>query len=323
MFFMQARSWYKQEILGFQLTEFNALFDLLGKYETMYLEGEKSQHHKRVWAKRSSVLPVIKFFAEDIGQFVIQLLFLIEMQKANVLVIVSLSVSLSMSSLLLMFTYLKIHMFRPNLAKEQEFLHIVSSNILQNNYDEVKKLLGKRVVFRKYEHETRAEIIKAAAQHNFEIFIYIVTNLIKKNDAMLQSETFHSKMLAGLRQCKVYPDVLVKSIEFLRLDKQIFINVNKRISISSEGTILHCLVEDPYFLIRTLYAKDLDLMKYVILLGIDVNIPDKFGETPVTLVARLNLDVLIRSCSTQTLKELFELNNLLIEREEADIAIKN
>lgn len=48
MFFMQARSWYRQEILGFQLTEFNAFFDLLGKYETMYLEGEKSSEHTRL-----------------------------------------------------------------------------------------------------------------------------------------------------------------------------------------------------------------------------------------------------------------------------------
>ncbi|CAG9311349.1 unnamed protein product [Blepharisma stoltei] len=323
MISLQVRSWFRQDILGFQMTEYNALYDLLGKYETMYLEGEKSQEHKRNWAKKTSILPAIKFFSEDIGQFVIQILFLIEMRTFNTLVCVSLSVSLSMSFLLLAFTYLKIHLFKPNLAKEQEFMHVVSVQIKENNLEETKKLLGGRVQFRKYEHETRAEVLKVAAAYSYDIFDYIVSTLIQKNDAILQSETFHMKMLTGLRQCKLYPDVLIRSLELLRLGKHIYINVNKRISISSEGTILHCLVEDPYFIVRTLKNKDIDLIKYVVLLGIDVNIPDKFGETPITLVARLNVGTLIRSCSTQTLKELFELNGISMEKEETDIAIKN
>lgn len=198
----------------------------------------------------------------------------------------------------------------------------MSSHIRENNYEEVKKLLRDKKEFRKYDHETRADILKVAAKYNYEIFVYIIKNLIAGNDAILQSESFHAKMLAGLRHCKVYPSTLIRSLELIRIEKYIYVNSNKRISISNEGTILHCLVEDPYFLIRTLHSKDLDLIKYVVLLGADVNIPDKFGETPITLVARLNLDVLIRSCSTQTLKELFQLSGISLDKEEADIAIK-
>lgn len=87
------------------------------------------------------------------------------------------------------------------------------------------------------------------------------------------------------------------SIDYLCTRKGIFIDVNKRISVSNDGTILHCLMCDPYFIIRTLKSLNLDLLKFVVRLGADIDRPDKFGETPVTLVAKLNVKNLIKMCS--------------------------
>jgi hypothetical protein len=72
-----------------------------------------------------------------------------------------------------------------------------------------------------------------------------------------------------------------------------------------------------------LISHDIDLIKFVVTLGVDVNLADKFGETAVTLIARLNINELIRSCSSKTLKELFDLNKIRISREEVDRALKS
>ena len=56
-------------------------------------------------------------------------------------------------------------------------------------------------------------------------------------------------------------------------------------------------MEDPQFLVRSLKTKTFDLVKFLVKEGIDVNLTDKFGETAVSLAARLNIDTLIKSCS--------------------------
>jgi hypothetical protein len=319
----QIRAARSNDVMYFQLAEFPTLFDLLGKYQLMYVEGEKTSQHKREWAKMSSVLPCIKFFCEDIGQFIIQILFLLEFGNLNTLVMISLSVSFSFSMISVVLVYLKYQIFKPDTALEQEFLRQVTEAIHQGREGEVYKLLSDKDKFRHCEQDTRAEILREAAYCDYEMFKYIVSEFLMKNDAIMQSEIFHEKLLRSLRNCRVPPTNLIKTFNWLGRERAIFVDANKRIKVSSEGTILHCLVQDSAFMLRTLTSHDIDLVKFVVMLGVDVNLSDKFGETAVTLLARLNINELIRSCSSKTLKELFDLNTIRMSREGVDTAIKS
>ena len=323
LIFFQIKSALKYRVLYLQLAEFLTIFDLLGKYELMYVEGEKTYEHKQRWAKKGGLLPTIKFFCEDIGQFTIQLLFLIEQGTLNTQVLISLILSLFFSFLSVLGVYLKVKLFQPNFTAEQEFLEKVTGLILANDMEQIKETLNKES-YRKWDHDTRAEILRIAAINNLEIFTYIVDEVVAKNDAILQSDIFHSRLVSGLRHCKDYPDSLIKAFDHLKYKKNIYLDVNKRISISTEGTILHCLMNDPFFILRTLKTRNIDMIKFLCSLGADVNLSDKFGETPPTLVARLNLETIIRSCSTLTLKELIVYNNLKdMAQDEFDEALKS
>jgi hypothetical protein len=305
-----------------QFTDYFTLFDLLGKYEIMYLEGEKSDAHKLLWTKRLCMLPVMKLFIEDIPQFIIQILFLIEISHLKFFVLVSLIVSLLSSTVSVSILYLKYRIFKPSLDKERMFLHCVVASVREEDFEKFKKLLGSPNNFRKYDHEVRAEVFKHCAKYNFEIFEFLATNYIVKNDGLLQSESFHAKLINSLRNCNEYPEQLIHALHLLTNEKSIYLNINKKISISTEGTILHCLVEDPCLILRTLKSQNFDLIKYVVYLGIDVNIPDKFGETALTLAGKLNLNSLIKSCSTKKLMELFKLNELKMNKEELNHHLK-
>lgn len=322
LIFFQIKSSRKYQVLSLQLAEFLTIFDLLGKYELMYVDGEKTYEHKQKWAKKGSLLPTIKFFFEDIAQFTIQLLFLIEQGNLNTQVLISMILSLFFSFISVMGVYLKVKLFQPNFTAEQEFLEKVTELILKNDMEQIKETLTKES-YRKWEHDTRAEILRVAAINNYEIFAYIVNEVVAKNDAILQSDIFHSRLMSGLRQCKDYPENLSKAFDHLKYTKNIYLDVNKRISVSTEGTILHCLMNDPYFILRTLRTKNIDMVKFLCSLGSDVNLSDKFGETPPTLVARINLETIIRSCSILTLKELIVYNNLKdLTKDEFDEALK-
>ncbi|OMJ88551.1 hypothetical protein SteCoe_9504 [Stentor coeruleus] len=305
-----------------QLTEYGTLFDILGKYEIMYLEGEKSNAHQLMWTKRLCVLPVMKLFCQDIGLFIIQVLFLMELKFLSAFVLISLIVSIVLSVASVSMLYVKYRLLSPNLDKEQVFLHCVSASINEDDSEKMLKLLGTPRNFRKFGHEIRAEVFKTCAKKSFDLFDLLVTNYIVKNDGLLQSDTFHVKLINTLRNCKEYPKHLIRSLHHLTNEKNIYLNINKRIRISTGGTILHCLVEDPCFILRSLNSQNFDLIKYVDYLGIDVNITDKFEETALTLVARLNLNTLIRSCSTKKLMELFTLNGLRMNKEELDHSLK-
>ena len=235
---------------------------------------------------------------------------------------ISLVVSLISSIASVTVLYIKYRMFTPDLEKEKEFLHEVLASIKENDFERLKKSLGNPQDFRKYGHEIRAEVFKNSAKLSFDIFEFLVTNYIVKNDGLLQSETFHAKLINSFRHCKEYPDQLIHSLHLLTHQKNIYLNVNKKISISTEGTILHCLIEDAYFILRTLESRAFDLIKYFVYLGIDVNITDKFGETALTLVAKLNLNTLIKSCSTKKLMELFALNKLRMTKDELNHSLK-
>ena len=248
---------------------------------------------------------------------------MIEQRKLTSFVLISLIVSILSSVLSVGILYIKYKLFSPNLEKEQEFVYSVSNSIKENNFENLKKLLGKPGNFRKFDHEVRAEVFKTSAKHNIEMFEFLLANYVMRNDGILQSEVFHAKLINSFRNCEEYPEALIHSIHILTNEKNIYLNINKKISISTGGTILHCLVEDPCFIIRTLLTQNFDLIKYAVYLGIDVNISDKFGETALTLVAKLNLNTLIKSCSTKKLMELFTLNNLKMTKEELNDSLKN
>lgn len=305
-----------------QLTDYGTLFDILGKYEVMYLEGEKSDAHKLLWTKRLSLLPVMKLFFQDIGQFIVQILFLLEMETLSYFVMISLIISLFSSVASVTMLYIKYRLFTPNLDKEDAVLHSILASIKEEDFEKLKKILGTAAKFRSYGHEIRGEVFKSAAKWNFEIFDFLVKNYIVKNDGLLQSETFHAKLINSFRNCKEYPEHLIRSLHLLTNEKNIYLNINKRISIANEGTLLHCLVEDPCFILRTLKDQNFDLIKYACYLGSQVDVPDKFGETPSTLVSKLNLSTLIKSCSTKRLMELFKLNDLKMNKEELNYNLK-
>ena len=315
-------NYFKGEVNYLQLTNFMTLFDIFGKYEIMYLEGEKSDDHNLRWTKRMSVLPVMKLFFNDIGQFIIGILYSIEQKNLSYFVAISLIISLVSSIGSVTILYIKYQLFRPNVEKDRIFLHCCIASIKEADFEKLKKLLGTPANFRKFGHEIRAEVFKNSAKLNYEIFEFLVINYIVKNDGLLQSETFHAKLINSFRNCMEYPEHLIHSLHLLTNEKNIYLNINKRISIASEGTILHCLVEDPCFILRTLESQNFDLIKYAVYLGSNVGSADKYGETPVTLVAKLNLSTLIKSCSTKRLMELFSLNRLRMNKEELDFALK-
>lgn len=306
-----------------QLTDYSTLFDLLGKYEIMYLEGEKSSAHMLQWTKRLCLMPVMKLFCLDIGLFIIQILFMIEQRRLSYFVLVSLISSLFTSVASVGMLYIKYKMHSPNLEKEQIFIHCVNSSINKGNQSEVEALLGTPPNFRRYGHEIRAEVFKNCAKQNFHLFTEIVKKYIVKNDGLLQSDTFHAKLINSLRNCKEYPKDLILSIDYLSNIKLIYMNLNKRIRISTGGTILHCLIEDPCFILRSIKTLTFDLIEYVEKLGINVNMEDKFNETAVTLIAKLNLSTLIKSCSPEKLMDLIKSNNIMMfKKEELDVALK-
>lgn len=306
-----------------QLTDYSTLFDLLGKYEIMYLEGEKSSAHMLQWTKRLCLMPVMKLFCLDIGIFIMQILFMVEQQRLNYFVLTSLISSLFTSLASVGMLYIKYKMHSPNLEKEQLFIHCVNSSIAKGDQDEVESILGTPRNFRRFGHEIRAEVFKNCAKHDSNLFIEIVNKYIVKNDGLLQSDTFHAKLINSLRNCKEYPENLVMSIDYLLNVKLIYMNMNKKIRISTGGTILHCLIEDPCFILRSIKTMTFDLIEYVEKLGINVNIEDKFSETAVTLVAKLNLSTLIKSCSPEKLMDLIKSNNIIMfKKEELDSALK-
>jgi hypothetical protein len=306
-----------------QLTDYSTLFDLLGKYEIMYLEGEKSSAHMLQWTKRLCLLPVMKLFFNDIGFFIIQILFLIEMNSLSFFVFISLITSLVTSFGNVGLLYIKYQMHSPNLEKEQIFIHEVTSKITRGNQEEVEKILGNPKQFRRYGHEIRAEVFKNSAKSSHLFFIEMIKKYIVKNDGLLQSDTFHAKLINSLRNCKDYPENLIFSIEYLVKTRHIYMNVNKRIRISTGGTILHCLAEDPCFILRSFKGNHLDLIEFVEKLGIDVDIEDKFKETALTLVAKMNLSTLIKSCSPNKLMDLVKHYGLItMTKEELDAGLK-
>ena len=294
-----------------QLTDYSTLFDLLGKYEIMYLEGEKSSAHMLQWTKRVCLLPVMKLFFNDIGFFIIQILFLIEQNSLSFFVFISLITSIVTSVGNVGLLYIKYKMHSPDLDKEQIFIHEVNSKIHKGDQAEVEKVLGGPKLFRRYGHEIRAEVFKNCAKTNYLLFIEIIKKYIVKNDGLLQSDTFHEKLFNSMRNCKDYPESLILSMDYLVKSRQIYMNVNKRIRISTGGTILHCLIEDPCFILRSIRHKGFDLIDNVDNLGTDVNIEDKFKETALTLVAKLNLSTLIKSCSPHKLMNLIKHNGLM------------
>ena len=324
LFLLQVKTVMERNVISLQLLEFTTLFDLLGKYQIMYVEGEKSSELMRAWVKTGSILPIFKFFIDDIGQFVIQLLFLIEQGQLKIFVCVSLCVGIVLSFLSVLMVYLKYKILTPNNFLEEELVQSVRMNLELRNFEAVKKALEDKQKFRKYASETRTEVLKLVTVTDFDLFVHLVDSLISlRNDALLHSEVFHEKLLLCLRKCRAAPDTLLRSITYMRDAKSVFINFNKQISISNEGTLLHCLMEEPHFLLRTLESREYDLVNFAIEQGAEVDGKDKFGETPTTLAARMNFEVLTRSSSSKTLRDLFDLYHIHMSKEEVDQRIKD
>lgn len=122
--------------------------------------------------------------------------------------------------------------------------------------------------------------------------------------------------------CRNYPQNVLKTLIYLRDEKNVFIDFNRRISISNEGALLHCLLTEPHFLLRNLMEGKYDLIEFAVEQGADVDLVNKFGETPTTLAARLNFQALIRSSSSKTLRELFGVYGISGGKEEVDTRIK-
>jgi len=320
---LQVKTILERNVISLQLLEFTTLFDLLGKYQIMYIEGEKSSELLRAWVKTGSVLPLFKFFVDDIGQFVIQLLFLIEQGQLKLFVCVSLCISIVFSFLSVLMVYLKYTIFTPNMVLEEELVHTVRLQLQSHNFEAVKNSLSDKKKFRKFAGETRSEVLKLVAVSDFDLFVYLVEYLIStKSDALLNNEVLHEKLLQSLRMCRKCPETVLKALAYLRDTKNVFIDFTKRLSISNEGGLLHCLLAEPHFLLRNLQNGTYDLIEFAIEQGATVDDPDKFGETPTTLAAKLNFQALIRSTSSKTLRELFSFYNITLGKEEVDLRIK-
>lgn len=320
---LQIKTILERNVISLQLLEFTTLFDLLGKYQIMYIEGEKSSELLRAWVKTGSVLPIFKFFIDDIGQFVIQLLFLLEQGQLKVFVCVSLCISIIFSFLSVLMVYLKYKIFTPNMILEEELIHTVKLQLQAHNFEAVKNSLSNKKKFRKCAGETRSEVLKIVAVTDFDLFKHLVDHLIStKSDALLHNEVLHEKLLQSLRMCRNYPENVLKALAYLREAKNVFIDFNKRLSISNEGGLLHCLLAEPHFLLRNLQNGTYDLVEFAIENGAAVDDPDKFGETPTTLAAKLNFQALIRSSSSKTLRELFAFYSITLGKEEVDAKIK-
>lgn len=320
---LQIKTILERNVISLQLLEFTTLFDLLGKYQVMYIEGEKSSELLRAWVKTGSVLPLFKFFVDDIGQFVIQLLFLLEQGQLKLFVCVSLCISIVFSFLSVLMVYLKYKIFTPNLVLEEELIHTVRLQLQSHNFEAVKNSLSNKKKFRKFAGETRSEVLKLVAVSDFGLFVYLVEYLIStKSDALLNNEVLHEKLLQSLRMCRECPETVLKALTYLHETKNVFIDFNKRLSISNEGGLLHCLLAEPHFLLRNLQNGTYDLIQFAIEYGAAVDDPDKFGETPTTLAAKLNFQALIRSSSSKTLRELFTFYNIALGKEEVDLRIK-